>query len=64
MAGAMGGFLIQKYAGRVLDHFQATTGSVTAGYALIFMVCGSAYLVAFVINHLLAPKYEPIKMTE
>ncbi|HXU81880.1 MAG TPA: MFS transporter, partial [Polyangia bacterium] len=64
MAGAMGGFLIQKYAGRVLDHFQATTGSVDAGYALLFTICASAYLVAFVINHLLAPKYEQVQMAD
>jgi ACS family hexuronate transporter-like MFS transporter len=61
MAGAVGGILIQKYSGRVLDHFQAS-GNVTAGYALLFTIFGSAYLVAFAINHLLAPKFEPIQL--
>jgi hypothetical protein len=35
---------------------------VTAGYALLFTIFGSAYLVAFAINHLLAPKFEPIQL--
>jgi ACS family hexuronate transporter-like MFS transporter len=62
MAGAVGGILVQKYSGRVLDHFQAATGGVTAGYALLFAIFGSAYVVAFVINHLLAPKFDQIQL--
>jgi len=34
----------------------------TSGYATLFAICGSAYLVAFVLNHLLAPKFEPIEI--
>ena len=33
--------------------------NVTAGYAILFTICGSAYLVAFALNHLLAPRFEP-----
>jgi ACS family hexuronate transporter-like MFS transporter len=33
---------------------------VTAGYALLFALCGSAYLVAFLVNHILAPRFEPV----
>lgn len=61
MAGSIGGILFPVYAGKVLDHFQAT-GNVTAGYAILFTFCGSAYLVAFGIGHLLAPRFEPIKV--
>jgi ACS family hexuronate transporter-like MFS transporter len=45
----------------LLDKFTAS-GNVTAGYAILFTICGSAYLIAFAINHLLAPKYEPIAL--
>ena len=48
------------FSGWLLDRFKTATGSVTAGYAVLFTICGSAYLVAYVIHHLLAPKFEPV----
>jgi ACS family hexuronate transporter-like MFS transporter len=61
MAGSVGGFLFPIVTGMLLDKFTAS-GNVTAGYAILFMICGSAYLLAFAINHLLAPKFEPIQL--
>jgi ACS family hexuronate transporter-like MFS transporter len=61
MAGSIGGFLFPIVTGALLDKFQAA-GNVTAGYTILFMICGSAYLIAFLINHLLAPKYEPLTL--
>jgi len=62
MAGSVGGFLFPIVTGVLLDKFTAA-GNVTAGYAILFTVCGSMYLIAFAINHLLAPKYEPITLS-
>jgi ACS family hexuronate transporter-like MFS transporter len=59
MAGSLGGFLFPIVTGMMLDSFK---GNASAGYAILFSICGSAYLLAFVINHLLAPKYEPIAL--
>jgi MFS transporter, ACS family, hexuronate transporter len=59
MAGSFGGILFPIYSGKLLDRFQAS-GNVTTGYAILFGICGSAYLIAFALNHLLAPKFEPI----
>jgi ACS family hexuronate transporter-like MFS transporter len=59
-AGSLGGILFPIYSGKLLDRFQAS-GDVTAGYAILFGICGSAYLVAFALNHLLAPRFEPIE---
>lgn len=59
MAGSIGGILFPLYSGNLLDHFQAQ-GNITAGYAFLFVFCGTAYLVAFAIGHLLAPRFEPI----
>jgi MFS family permease len=61
MAGAMGGMLFPKYSGRLLDHF-AAQGSVTTGYAILFGICGCVYLVCFAIHHVLAPRFEPLKL--
>lgn len=51
MAGAIGGMLISKVVGYIL-HF-------TGSYVPIFIIAGSAYLVALLIFHLMAPKLEP-----
>lgn len=59
MAGSLGGILFPIYSGKLLDRFQAT-GNVTAGYAILFAICGCAYLLAFTVNHLLAPRFEAI----
>jgi MFS transporter, ACS family, hexuronate transporter len=61
MAGSMGGIFFPIYSGQLLDRFQAA-GNVTAGYAILFGICGSAYLVAFAIMHVLAPKFEPVPL--
>jgi ACS family hexuronate transporter-like MFS transporter len=57
MAGAIGGILFPVFSGRLLDIFTAR-GNVTAGYTVLFMICAFAYLVAFTIHHLLAPRFE------
>jgi MFS transporter, ACS family, hexuronate transporter len=53
MAGAVGGMLIAKLTGKILE----TTGS----YVPVFLIASSAYLLALLIVHLLAPKLEPVK---
>jgi ACS family hexuronate transporter-like MFS transporter len=56
MAGSIGGFFFPRFAGSLLDRLGAS------GYTILFAICGSAYLVAFALNHLLAPRFEPIKL--
>lgn len=60
MAGSLGGMMFPIVAGKVLDHFEAL-GSVTTGYTFLFGFCGTAYLLAFGISHLLAPKFAPVE---
>ena len=61
MAGSIGGIIFPLVTGVLLDRFK-TAGNIGAGYAILFGVCGSAYLVAFGISHLLAPKFEPVEI--
>ncbi|HZL18551.1 MAG TPA: MFS transporter [Polyangia bacterium] len=61
MAGSLGGMIFPIFAGRLLDRFQAT-GNITAGYTVLFGICGTAYLAAFALNHLLAPRFNPIDL--
>ena len=60
-AGSLVGVAFPKYAGRMLDHFTAQ-GNVTGGYAILFGICACAYLVAFALNHLCAPKFEQVEL--
>src|SRR5207249_4795675 len=52
-AGAIGGVLFQRAVGRILD---ANGGN----YAPIFIFCGSAYVVAWSMIHILAPRLQPV----
>lgn len=63
MAGSLGGMIFPLLTGALLDHFKAK-GSVTAGYNILFGICAFAYLVAFAVHHLLAPKFEQVKMED
>lgn len=54
MAGAVGGMLIAKVVGYVLEW--------TGSYLPIFIVAASAYLVALLVIQLLAPKLEPANL--
>ena len=54
-AGSVAGMAFPLITGVVLDHF-------ANGYAIIFGFCSLAYLVAFSINHLLAPKFDPVSI--
>jgi Sugar phosphate permease len=60
MAGSAGGFIFPILTGKMLDHF-GKQNNVTAGYAILFGICAFAYLVAFALNHLCAPRFEPIR---
>ncbi|HEY8397194.1 MAG TPA: MFS transporter [Flavihumibacter sp.] len=61
MAGALGGILIAKVAGALLDHYKAL-GAIETGYYIMFFICASAYLVAWGIMHLLVPRMKEIKV--
>jgi ACS family hexuronate transporter-like MFS transporter len=51
MAGAVGGMLIAKVVGYVLQW--------TGSYLPIFIIAGSAYLTALLVVHLLVPRFSP-----
>ena len=52
-AGAVGGMLIAKFVGYVLD--------VSGSYGPIFGVAGSAYLIALLALHLISPRLAPLE---
>ncbi len=55
MAGSIGGILFQPMVGMILDYFEKL-GNKTLGYNIIFLICGSAYLIAWLVMHFLIGK--------
>lgn len=67
MAGGIGSFFIQKGAGMLFTYsdraalrFMGFEGK-PAGYAIAFIFCAVAYLIAWIVMKSLVPKYKPIK---
>lgn len=54
MAGAVGGMLIAKLTGYILD--------ATGSYVPVFLIAAFAYIVALAIIHLLVPRLEPVRL--
>jgi MFS transporter, ACS family, hexuronate transporter len=54
MAGAVGGMMIAKIVGYVLQW--------TGSYYSVFLLAGSAYLIALLVIQLLVPKLEPLQI--
>ena len=62
MVGSAMNILFPIFAGRLLDSFKAQD-NISGGYAILFAICAFAYLVAFALQHLLAPRFELVRLT-
>jgi MFS transporter, ACS family, hexuronate transporter len=60
MFGAIGGILIAKSAGKLFDCYKAD-GHIETGYLIMFLICSVAYIIAWLIMHLLVPKMRKIE---
>ncbi len=63
MAGAVGGIAIAKLAGKLFDYYKGL-GHIETGYYIMFIICGSAYLTAWGVMHLLVPKFKTIDLSK
>jgi ACS family hexuronate transporter-like MFS transporter len=61
MAGSVGGILFPIFVGYILTYFKIL-GNKTAGYNIIFTICGCAYLLAWLIMHFLMPDMQQVDM--
>lgn len=62
MAGAVGNIIFPLLVGFILETYK-DAGNITTGYNIIFCICGSAYLLAWVIMHYLTPKHKPVLLS-
>jgi ACS family hexuronate transporter-like MFS transporter len=60
-AGSAGGILVAIITGNLLE-FWEKKGNIDAGYAILFIVAGSAYLIAWVLFNLIAPKMKKVEL--
>lgn len=59
MAGAIGGMIFPIATGTILDYFKGQN-NIQSGYEILFSICSSAYILAFMIHHILAPQFLPL----
>lgn len=62
MAGGLGGMAFSSLAGKLFDHYK-TLGHLETGYYIMFLICGFGYLLAWLVMHLLVPKYKLIELS-
>lgn len=55
MIGAIGGIIIARIAGLLLDHYKAL-GKIETGYYIMFIICALGYSIAWCLFSLLVPK--------
>ena len=60
MSGAAGGILVAQTAGLLLKHY-AALDKVHVGYGVLFVYCGIAYLLAWLIMHFLVPRLKRVE---
>lgn len=61
MAGGIGGVVVTKLGGALFDHYEAL-GRIQTGYTIMFTICATAYLFAWVIMKLLVPRHTPVRV--
>jgi ACS family hexuronate transporter-like MFS transporter len=60
MFGALGGIVVSKSAGELFDYYKGL-GDLKTGYFIMFIICGAAYIIAWLIMHFLVPKMKRVE---
>jgi ACS family hexuronate transporter-like MFS transporter len=63
MAGAIGGAFVSVFAGHLLDFFRKA-GHIETGYKVMFAIAAFAYILAWVIMNIFAPKIKKVIIDE
>jgi ACS family hexuronate transporter-like MFS transporter len=62
MFGAVGGILLSAAVQKNMFVYYRSIGKIEIAYYIMFAVCGSAYLLAWVIMHFLVPKMKRVEV--
>ncbi|HEV8514561.1 MAG TPA: MFS transporter, partial [Cyclobacteriaceae bacterium] len=61
MFGAIGSVLFPLFIGYILE-FYKNAGNIITGYNIIFIICASSFLIAWLIIHFLVPHMERVEL--
>ena len=62
MFGSLGGILLSALVQKGLFVHYRAIGEIETAYYIMFIICGAAYLLAWLTLHLLAPRIERVKL--
>lgn len=60
MAGSLGSTFFPLLVGALLDYYKGM-GNIGAGYNILFVICGLAYIIAWLIIHFLTNRMKPVE---
>lgn len=64
MAGGLGGILLSALVQKRMFVYYESLGQLETAYFIMFLICGGAYLLAWGLMHLLAPRMKQIDLDE
>ena len=59
--GGLGGVLLTLLVQKNMFVYYESIGQIKTGYFIMFLICGFAYLAAWLIMHVLVPRMKPIE---
>lgn len=62
MAGGMGGIVLTWAVQKNLFVHYRAIGQIEKAYFIMFLICGAAYLTAWLVMHVLAPKMSKVRL--
>jgi len=62
MAGGLGGILLSALVQKRMFVYYESINQLDKAYFIMFLICGGAYLVAWLIMHFLVPRMKPIDL--
>ena len=62
MFGGLGGLFLSAFVQKNMFVYYRSIGQIETAYYIMFFICGAAYLLAWLIMHLLVPRVDRIKL--
>ena len=62
MAGGLGGIALTALVQKRMFVYYESIGQLDKAYFIMFLICGGAYLLAWVLMHFLAPRMKKIDL--
>jgi ACS family hexuronate transporter-like MFS transporter len=62
MFGGLGGILLVLLVQKNMFVYYESIGNIQAGYFIMFLICGGAYLLGWTIMHFLVPKMQRVEI--